>query len=122
MSAPTLPPWYAPDLPGQDLRPDPDTITTVAELLEAMRLYRIWAGNISYRKLSAVCRNRFSPSGFHKALNGGTLPGFELVRDFIGACGATEDYRDRFLAAWRRVAIDVARAAELLETMRPDRP
>jgi hypothetical protein len=37
VSGPMLPPWYAPDLPGQDLRPDPDAISTVAELLEAMR-------------------------------------------------------------------------------------
>jgi hypothetical protein len=38
VSAAQLPPWYGPDSNGKDLRPDPDAITTVAELLEAMRL------------------------------------------------------------------------------------
>lgn len=104
MSVGSLPPWYVPDPPGKDLRPDPDAITTVAQLIEAMRVYRVWAANVSYRQLSTVCRNRVSPSGFHAALHRGTLPSFELVRDFLGACGATEDYRDRFLTAWRRVA------------------
>lgn len=94
-----------PDPAGQDLRPDPDAINTVAELIEGMRLYRIWAGNVSYRELAFRCQNRFSSSGFHKALHNGTLPGFDLARDFIGACGATEDYQSRFLLAWRRVAI-----------------
>jgi len=101
----TLPPWYMPDADGEDLRPDPDAVTTVAELLTAMRLYRIWAGNPSCRTLQSRCRGRVSASAFCVALKGDALPPLALVRDLIGACGATGEYRDCFERAWRRVAL-----------------
>jgi hypothetical protein len=101
----TLPPWYVPDPDGLDLRPDPDRITTVAELLAAMRKYRAWAGNPSFRMLAARCRNHVSASVLCAALKGERLPRLEVVREFIGACGATAEYRERFDRAWRRLAL-----------------
>lgn len=101
----TLPPWYIADAEGTDLRPDPDQVTTVAELLDAMRLYHIWAGNASFRTLAERCRHRVSASTFCKVLKGSEMPSLALVRDLIGACGATQEYRERFDNAWRRVAM-----------------
>lgn len=102
----TLPPWYTPDADGQDLRPDPDAIRTVPEFLEALRQYRIWAGNPSFRTLSTRCRHRVSTTAFHKAMHADELPSLEVVHDFIGACGAIEEYRQRFEEAWRRLNIE----------------
>jgi hypothetical protein len=88
-----------------DLRPDPDAITTVPGLIAAMRRYRIWAGAPSFRVLAARCRQRVSASAFCAALsNQHRLPSRELIRDFIGGCGATQDYLERFDQAWRRLA------------------
>jgi hypothetical protein len=101
----TLPPWYVPDVEGTDLRPDPDAITTVPGLVAAMRRYRIWAGGPSFRVLAARCRQRVSASAFCAALGSQRkLPSRELVRDFVGACGVTEEYLERFDRAWRRLA------------------
>jgi hypothetical protein len=101
----TLPPWYISDIDGVDLRPDPDTITTVAQLQYAMRQYRVWAGNPSFHTLSQRCRNRVSASSLCQALTSDDLPPLKVVRDFIGACGATREYRDRFERTWRRLSL-----------------
>lgn len=100
----TLPPWYIPDDDGVDLRPDPDVVTSVPEFLKAMRRYLVWAGNPSFRTLAQRCRHRVSESTFYAALNGSALPRFPVVHDFIGACGATDEYWERFELAWRRLA------------------
>lgn len=100
-----LPPWYVPDPPGQDMRPDPDVITTIPGLVNAMRRYRIWAGAPAFRVMAARCRQRVSSSAFCAALGSQhKLPRRELVRDFIGACGAEPEYRERFDRAWQRLA------------------
>lgn len=100
-----LPPESVPDPEGQDLRPDPAKIQTASELIASLREYRAWAGNPSYRQMAWRCRNRVSASAFHVILGKDTLPSARLVREFIGACGATDEYRRQFERAWRRVAI-----------------
>jgi hypothetical protein len=104
MSVDNLPPFYIPDLDGTDLRPDPDAIQTVADLIEAMRDYRRWAGNPSFRDLAKRCHYRFAASTFCKVLKGSALSRPDVAHDFIGACGATAEYQERFDNAWRRVA------------------
>lgn len=101
----TLPPWYCPDPEGTDLRPDPDLVATPAELRKAMRLYRTWSGNPSFRTLAARCRNRVSASAFSSALAGDRLPPLRVLQNFTAACGATPEYYRRFELAWQRAAV-----------------
>ncbi len=100
----SVPPWYVPDIEGTDLRPDPDAVTTVPELLEAMRLYHAWAGNASFQTLAGRCRYRVSMSTFSAVLTGDKVPTLSVLQNLIAACGTTPEYWHRFEAAWRRVA------------------
>lgn len=104
-----LPPWYVSDPPGKDLRPDPDAITTVPQLLAAMRLYHMWSGNPRLVVLAHRCRHRVSASTFRRALEGDALPSLPVLHDLIGACGSTPEYRERFEQAWHKVAAGAPR-------------
>lgn len=115
----TLPPWYVPDPEGTDLRPDPDAVTTAAELLTAMRLYRIWSGNPTFRVLAARCRNRVSAPAFGSALAGDRLPPLKVVQNFTAACGATPEYYARFESAWQRAAVPGPGAGRPVLLVRP---
>ncbi len=99
----SVPPWYVSDPPGQDLRPDPDAVTTVPELLEAMCEYHQWAGNASFQTLAGRCRYRVSMSTFSAVLAGDKAPTLPVLQNLIAACGSTPEYYARFEAAWRRV-------------------
>lgn len=101
-----------PDPPGMDLRPDPDAIVTPADLSGALRAYRVWAGNVSYRNLAKRSGHRYAWGTFRNVLHRKTQPRLEMVREFLDACGCEEDYRERFEAAWRRIALTASDAAD----------
>lgn len=103
-AAPTLPPWYIPDTEGTDLRPDPDAVTSPADLLRAIRTYHAWSGNPSVQTLAKRCRHRVSATQFSLILNGQGRLTLPVLRDLVAACGTTPGYWRRFEAAWRRVA------------------
>ncbi|MCL2583705.1 MAG: hypothetical protein FWE35_14775 [Streptosporangiales bacterium] len=94
-----------PDLPGTDLRPDPGSAETIAEFLDCLRKYRIWAGSPSYRIMSRNCKRQFAPSTICTALGGDSLPGLEMVIAIVSACGGTVQHQSEFATAWRRLAI-----------------
>lgn len=94
-----------PDRPGADLRPDPADAGTVAEFLDCLRNYRIWAGSPSYRIMSRNCRRRFAPSTICTALGGDSLPGLEMVLAIVSGCGGTAQHKSEFATAWRRLTI-----------------
>jgi hypothetical protein len=106
-----LPSWYIPDPEGEDLRPDPDAATTVADLVWTMRAYRVWAGNASLQTLAVRCRHQVSKSTFQRVLAGEALPTLLVLQSFMDACGATPGYRERFERAWRRLDAERARPA-----------
>lgn len=94
------------DVPGCDLRPDPSGIKTAAELIEALRQFRTWAGNPSYRDMARVCRGRPAASTMCRVLGRGELPArFEVIDAIVTACGGEEDDRERFATAWRRLVM-----------------
>lgn len=94
-----------PDLPGTDLRPDPGDADTIAEFLDCLRNYRIWAGSPSYRIMSRNCQRRFAPSTICTALGGDSLPGLDMVLAIVSACGGTDQHQREFATAWRRLTI-----------------
>jgi hypothetical protein len=91
------------DVCGFDLKPDPLTATTPAEFLTALRQYRAWSGDPSWRKMAAHAGQAVVHSTMHAAMNGDTLPRFEVVKAIIIGCGGGEDDLRAFVAAWRRI-------------------
>lgn len=94
------------DAPGCDLRPDPSGARNSAELIEALRQFRTWAGNPSYRDMARACSGRPAASTMCRVLGRGRLPArFEVIDAIITACGGEEEDRERFASAWRRLVM-----------------
>lgn len=94
-----------PDLPGLNLCPDPSTARTVTDFMETLRMYRIWAGKPSYRAMEHQCGRRFAASTIHSAFNGRELPSLNMVQAIITACGGSDEHREAFATAWRRLVM-----------------
>jgi hypothetical protein len=94
----------AQDSPGCDLRPDPTRVRTPAELINALREFRTWAGSPSYRDMARACNGRPVASTMCRMLSGTELPArFEVIDAIVIACGGREEDRERFATAWRRL-------------------
>jgi hypothetical protein len=94
-----------PDLPGLSLCPDPRSIQTPAELMDALRTYRIWAGKPSFRVMERQCGRSFAASTLCTALQGNDLPSMSMVQAIIAACGGPEKDQVAFTSAWRRITL-----------------
>jgi DNA-binding CsgD family transcriptional regulator len=91
------------DADGHDLRPDPLTASTPADLLAALRAFRTWAGEPGFRVMSRRSGYGAAASTMCTTLNGHTLPGLEVVRAIVEGCGGTEDDVKLYATAWRRI-------------------
>jgi hypothetical protein len=92
------------DVEGIDLRPDPLTARTPAELAEALREYRIWAGEPPYRTMAARARQKIAASTMCTALgHPDRLPRLEVVLAIVAGCGGPAEDQQRFATAWRQV-------------------
>jgi hypothetical protein len=126
----TVPEPPAQDAPGCDLRPDPGDARTQAELIEALRQFRTWAGNPSYRDMARACDGRPAASTMCRLLRGKELPArLEVIDAIITACGGEEEDRKRFATAWRRLTMPerqawpvAGRVHAFPGTRRPSRP
>jgi hypothetical protein len=102
---------HAPDTPANDapghlLRPDPGRAQTPREFIGALRQFRTWAGNPSYRDMARACDDRLHSSTICKILGKEELPArFEVIDAIITACGGSEEDRERFATAWRRLSM-----------------
>ena len=89
-----------PDADGQDLRPDPDGARTPAELMTALRQFRIWGGNPSFRLMAMQCGHRAAASTMCAALRGDELPArLSVVEAIVIGSGGREEDRQRFATA-----------------------
>jgi hypothetical protein len=95
------------DAPGFDLRPDPLTANTASELLEALRLFRVWAGEPTYREMASRAAGRAAPSTMCTALGSRylSLPPLKVVLAVVIGCGGNEDDQRDFTTAWRRIRL-----------------
>jgi hypothetical protein len=101
----TLSSFPVADLPGHDQRPDPGNAATPAELIVALRQFRLWAGNPSFRTMAARCDQRAAASTMCTLLRAATIPArLEMVDAIVTGCGGSEEDRQRFATAWRRLA------------------
>jgi hypothetical protein len=110
--APQGPLKVLPDL-GEDLRPDPRSAGTPAELMGCLRRFRTWAGNPSYRDMAGRSGHRSSASAMHAVLSSDDLPGrLAAIDAVVEGCGGTDEDRQRFATAWRRLALRSAPCGE----------
>jgi hypothetical protein len=104
-----------PDMPGHNLCPDPSSAQTSVAFMDALRMYRIWAGKPSYRVVQRQCGNRFAASTIHSALKSNDLPSLEMVQEIIAGCGGSDEHRQAFASASRRLVMPQQ------DTVRPPR-
>lgn len=92
------------DAPGmEDLKPDPRTARTPADLNKILREYRAWAGEPSFEEMSRRCGGRPAKSTFWTALHGTALPKLKVVTAIVTGCGGSTEDIAMFASAWRSV-------------------
>jgi hypothetical protein len=91
------------DVQGHESRPDPLGSCTEAELMSAVRAYRLWAGNPSFRDMAAAAGNACSYRTLHSALSRDKLPAQAVIEAAIKGCGGEEQDVREFVTAWRQV-------------------
>jgi hypothetical protein len=104
-TAPAPPPRAVADAPGHDLCPDPLAARSAAELAAALRRYRIWAGEPSYREMARRCKGNIGASTLNTALRSDELPALPVVLAVITACGGSDEDLRRFATAWRELRL-----------------
>jgi hypothetical protein len=93
------------DVDGYDLRPDPLTARTPAEFMDAMRQFRAWAGDPSFRAMSDRSDPHLSSATLCTALSRDALPTLAVVQAVITACGGSEDDQRQFTTGWRQLRL-----------------
>jgi hypothetical protein len=91
------------DAPGCEMWPDPGQVQTSAELVAALQEFREWAGDVPFRVMAERSGQLVSASTLHRALNGTALPPQAAVIAVIAGCGGSEEDKQRFVSAWRRI-------------------
>lgn len=102
------------DADGIDLRPDPLKATTPAEFIDALRQYKLWSGDPSWRTMAKRAGQAVVHSTMYAAMNGDTLPKLDVVKAIIVGCGGGEDDLSSFATAWRRIASGRAGTASFM--------
>jgi hypothetical protein len=91
------------DIAGFDLKPDPLSAATPAQFVAALREYRAWSGNPSWRKMAERAGQAVVHSTMHAAMNGDALPKLDVVRAIIVGCNGSQDDMRAFVTAWRQI-------------------
>jgi hypothetical protein len=92
------------DTTGYDLKPDPLTAQTGAELVAALRKYREWAGRTPFRAMAERARWEVAHSTMCVALRSSELPSLKVVVAIVAGCGGEDDDQQLFATAWRRIS------------------
>jgi hypothetical protein len=91
------------DAAGYDLKPDPLTARTGAELVARLREYRVWSGEPPFRMMAEQARQKVAHSTIFAALNSDELPRLKVVTAIIAGCGGSIDDQQAFATAWRQI-------------------
>ena len=94
-----------PDLPGTDLCPDPGTARTPEEFMDALRGFRAWAGQPSFRAMERQCARRFAASTMCTALRADVLPSLDIVHAIVTGCGGSPRHVHAFATACHRLSL-----------------
>jgi hypothetical protein len=95
--------WVVEDAKGFDLRPDPLAARNPAELMEALRQYRAWADDPSYRQMARQAGRLIAASTLCVALRSNDLPRLNVVLAIVAGCGGGEEDQQRYATAWRQM-------------------
>ena len=79
----------------------------------ALRRYRIWAGEMSYREMAHQCGGTIGASTLCTALGSDELPTLGVVLAVVTACGGSEQHQKHFATAWRKLRLAREEGAEL---------
>lgn len=90
-----------PDAPGYNLKPDPSTVRSPAELVDALVDLREWA-DISLREMSRRCDGMPAHSTLSAMEKSRELPKLDMVLVYVDALGLSAD-RELWRSAWRRL-------------------
>jgi DNA-binding SARP family transcriptional activator len=98
-----------PDIPGHEHCPDPLQAHTAAEFMDALRDFRAWAGDPSFRQMAQRAADhghrKASAATMHQALGSDELPRQEIARAIIIGCGGTREHEQAFVTAWRALRL-----------------
>lgn len=86
-----------------DLKPDPAAARTPAEYTAALRHFKAWSGDLSWRKIAARAGQKRVHSTLHSALRRDELPTLEVVTAIVIGCDGSEDDLRAFTSAWHRI-------------------
>jgi len=86
-------------------KPDPCQAKTAPELVEALRAFRVWAGEPAYREMARRAAGRAAASTLHAALKRNHLPGLQVVTALVIGCGGTEEDQRQFTEAWQGIRL-----------------
>jgi len=90
----------------EGLRPDPRNASTSAELMGALRRFRTWGGNPSFRSMALRSGRRAGASTMCTVLGSDELPArLDVIDAIIEGCGGSDEDRARFATAWRMLAL-----------------
>jgi hypothetical protein len=99
----TTPKRGIPDTSG--LCPDPLSAQTAADLIMALRQYRTWAGQPSFREMARRSREPIAASTLCAALSRDGLPSLAVVLAVVTGCGGSKEDQFRFATAWRQLRL-----------------
>lgn len=89
------------DVWGYNLKPNPLTAITSAQFVSALRQYRAWSGNVSFRQMADRARQAVAHSTMCEALKGTKLPPLKVVIAIVVGCGGSREDQEKFVTAWR---------------------
>jgi hypothetical protein len=91
------------DAEGFDLKPDPLAARNPAELMTALRQYREWADQPSFRKMARQAGQPIAASTLCVALRSNDLPRLNVLLAIVAGCGGGEEDQQRYATAWRQI-------------------
>jgi hypothetical protein len=111
------PPVMPGDLPGYDLKPDPLSVGSVADLILTLRDYRVWAGDPSFRMMAARSGQLASASAIctalgEDALTSEVLPRLPVIMAVVAGCGGDQEDQEAWATAWRLLRLGRYPSAE----------
>ena len=102
-------PPAVPDPDSASLRPDPSAAETPADFMAQLRLYKTWSGNPGFRQIAAGTGQRYTASALQAAITRDVLPRkHEMVDAIVQGCGGSNEDRQTWATAWRRLTMQPA--------------
>jgi hypothetical protein len=93
------------DTDGYNLRPDPLTAATAAQMMSLLRQFRVWCGKPGVRVMARRANNAIAAATIHSALQGDRLPKLETLQAVVWACSGSEEDVRNWTTAWRKITL-----------------